>query len=364
VTPVLLEAGLEHLALEDLTSLGWATAYGPDIAPGEPAAERGDYREVLLTRRLRSAVARLNLGLPAEAIEDVVKTVLRPESAVAESENWRAYDLLVNGVSVDYRHPDGTLKSARARLVDFDHPASNDLLAVNQFTVRGRSDRRPDVMLFVNGLPLVLMELKGPGKEYATLRGAYNQIQTYRDQIPDAFTWNQLVVISDGVQARVGSFTASAEHVMAWKTIDGRELAPSGWLQIEVLVRGLLAPAVLLDLVRNDVAAYGEGELMAKLVAKYHQYWAVRKAVDATVEAVEGDGRRASSGTPRAPARAWRCSSTPARSCGIRRWRTRRSSCSPTATTSTTSSTTRSSRRRRPARRCRSRRCRPTPAST
>jgi type I restriction enzyme R subunit len=245
----------------------------------------------VLAGRLREAVVRLNPDLPLDAVEDVVKTALRPESQVAESENWRAYRLLVEGVPVDYRADDGSIRSARARLVDFDRPEGNDFLAVNQFTVLGSRERRPDVVLFVNGLPLVLMELKRPGDENATLRGAFNQIQTYRSDIPDMFTWNQVTVISDGTQARAGSFTAGWEHFAPWKTIYGQDLAPGGLPQYEVLVEGMFAPAVLLDLVRNFVAAYGEGTKMVKMVAKYHQYWAVRKAVNCTVEAVEGDGR-------------------------------------------------------------------------
>ena len=186
---------------------------------------------------------------------------------------------------------DGSIRSARARLIDFDHPGNNDFLAVNQFTVLGTRERRPDVVLFINGLPVVLMELKRPGDENATLRGAFNQIQTYRAEIPDVFTWNQVTVISDGTQARAGSFTAGWEHYAPWKTIHGQDLAPGGLPQYEVLVEGMFQHEVLLDLVRNFVASYGEGKRMAKLVAKYHQYWAVRKAVDCTVEAVEGDGR-------------------------------------------------------------------------
>jgi type I restriction enzyme R subunit len=208
MSPALREAGLEAVVLQLLGELGWTVWQGPDIAPGEPAAERDDYREVVLVGRLREAVVRLNPGLPTEAVDDVVKTALRPESQVAESENWRAYRLLVEGVPVDFKGSDGSIRSVRARLVDFDSPGDNDFLAVNQFTVLGARERRPDVVLFVNGLPLVLMELKRPGDENATLRGAFNQIQTYRTDIPDMFTWNQVTVISDGLQARAGSFTA------------------------------------------------------------------------------------------------------------------------------------------------------------
>jgi len=291
MSPAPREADLEAVVLDLLGTLGWSVRYGPEIAPGELAAERDDYREVVLIERLRGAVAGLNPDIPLDAVEDAVKTALRPESQMAESENWRTYRLLVEGVPVDFRGSDGSIRSARARLVDFDNPGNNDYLAVNQFTVLGTRERRPDVVLFVNGLPLVLMELKRPGDENATLRGAFNQVQTYRAQIPDIFTWNQATVISDGTQARAGSFTAGWEHFAPWKTIHGQDLAPGGLPQYEVLVQGMFQPAVLLDLVRNFVAMYGEGRQLAKLVAKYHQYWAVRKAVDCTVEAVEGDGR-------------------------------------------------------------------------
>jgi type I restriction enzyme R subunit len=290
MSPV-LETGLEAVVLALLGELGWAVSHGPDIAPGEHAAEREDYREVVLVGRLRDALVRLNPALPPHAIDDVVKTALRPVSQVSETENWRAYRLLVEGVPVDFRGSDGSIRSARARLVDVDRPANNDFLAVNQYTVVGARERRPDVVLFINGLPVVLMELKRPSDENATLRGAFNQIQTYRTDIPDMFTWNQVTVISDGTQARVGSFTAGWEHYAPWKTIGGQDLAPSGLPQYEVLVQGMFGHDVLLDLIGNFVAAYGEGKHMAKLLAKYHQYWAVRKAVDCTVQAVEGDGR-------------------------------------------------------------------------
>ena len=291
MSPAPREAELEAVVLDLLRDLGWSVWHGPEIAPGELMAERGDYREVVLVGRLRDAVARLNPALPIVAVDDVVKAVLRPESQVAESENWRAYRLLVEGVPVDYRATDGSVRSARARLIDFDRPDRNEFLAVNQFTVLGKRERRPDVVLFVNGLPLVLMELKRQGDENATLRGAFNQIQTYRSDIPDIFTWNQVTVISDGTQARAGSYTAGWEHFAPWKTVHGQDLAPSGLPQYEVLVAGMFQHEILLDLVRNFVAVYGEGKKLAKLVAKYHQYWAVRKAVDCTIEAVEGDGR-------------------------------------------------------------------------
>jgi type I restriction enzyme R subunit len=285
------ESDLELLVLEFLQGLGWSLVYGPDIAPGEAGAERSDYRDVVLAGRLRAAVERLNPGLSQDAVDEVVKSALRAESQSVLTENWRAYQLLTQGVSVQSRGADGLIRDVRARLVDWESPGNNDLVAINQFTVQGKSERRPDVLLFVNGLPLVLIELKRPGKANATLRGAHNQVGTYVAQIPDVFTWNQLTVISDGVSARAGTFTAAWEHYAPWKTIDGLDLAAAGMPQIEVLVKGMLAPETLLDVVRNFTVFTGDGADMVKKVAKYHQYWAVNKAVVSTVEAVEGDGR-------------------------------------------------------------------------
>jgi len=287
------EAHLEDLVLEYLAEEGWQVVYGPDIAPGEVGAERGDYRDVVLVGRLRAAIERLNPDLAADAIDEAVKTVLRAESQVVMTENWRGYQLLTQGVPVQYRNAEGVIRDVRARLIDWEDVANNDLVAVNQFTIIGptKRQRRPDVFLFVNGLPLVLFELKRPGEKNATLRGAFNQIDTYLNQIPDAFTWNQITVISDGVQARAGTFTAGWEHYAPWKTIDGTRLESGDIPQVEVLARGMFNPASLLDLIRNFVIYTGDAANLTKKVAKYHQYWAVNKAVESTVEAVAGDGR-------------------------------------------------------------------------
>ena len=300
MSALLTEANLEGLLLEFLAEEGWRVIYGPSIAPGEPGAERSDYRDAVLVGRLRSAIARLNPSLPTDAVGAAVKAVLRAESQVVMSENWRGYQLLTQGVPVEYRNSDGEIREVRAHLVDWEHPGNNDFAAINQLTIQGKSERRPDVLLFVNGLPLVLMELKRPGEKNATLRGAFNQVQTYLSQIPDVFSWNQITVISDGVQARAGTFTAAWEHYAPWKTIDGITHAPAGIPQAEVLVRGMFTPERLLDLVRNFVVYCDESKtdasglktaVLIKKNAKYHQYWAVNKAVLSTVEAVEGDGR-------------------------------------------------------------------------
>ncbi len=196
------EAQVEDLVLDFLRELGCSVACGADRARGEVGAERSDYRDVVLPGRLERVVSALNPDLPVEAVAGVVNTVLRAESQSLMEENWRAYQLLVYGVPVQFRAADGATRDVRARLVNWDEPRSNDLVAVNQFTVQGRSERRPDVMLFVNGLPLVLLELKRPGDAAVSLRGAFNQVGTYVNEIPEAFTWNQVTVISDGVMAR------------------------------------------------------------------------------------------------------------------------------------------------------------------
>jgi len=286
------ESQLEVWVLEMLAEQGWQRIHGSVIAPGMPDAERCDYREVVLIGRLREAIRRLNPRLPDEAVEEAVKTALRPESAVVQSENWRAYQLLTQGVPVEYRDPDGALRTVRVHIIDWADPGANDLLAVSQFTVQGpKKERRPDVVLFVNGLPLGLLELKKPGAENATIASAYAQIQTYKAQVPDLFTWNQGVVLSDGLLARMGTLTAQANHFQAWKTIDGKPLTARRRAEVGVMVAGFLRPEVFLDWSRNFIAFAGDGQKMAKIGAKYHQYWAVRKAVIETIEAVDNDGR-------------------------------------------------------------------------
>ncbi len=285
------EAELELIVLNTLADLGWSTAHGPDIDPESSRPERPDYRDVVLRERLRYGIRRLNPGLGESDVEDVLRTVVAPESQSPLQENWRTYRLMTEGVAVETRAEDGSSRTVRARLLDFEHPRANDLLAVNQFRVRGpRRTRRPDVVLFVNGLPLVLLELKRAGAQAASLRGAFNQLSTYVRDIPDIFAWNQVCVISDGVQARAGQFTGRWEHFAPWKTIDG-SLASAALPQFEVLLRGMLDPEKLLDLVRSFTVYTQDAGNLVRFVAKYHQFWAVNKAVLATIEAVEGDGR-------------------------------------------------------------------------
>jgi type I restriction enzyme R subunit len=291
--PFLAESGVEETCLDYFAELGWQVEYGPDIAPGEERAERASFRDVLLESRLRSAVGLFNPELSGPAVEEVVATFRRPESADVLAENWRTYSLLTGGVPVEQRDERAETRHLRARLVDFERPEHNDFLVVNQFRVEGdRTPRRADVVAFVNGIPLGLIELKVPGEPRATLRGAYDQLRTYAVDVPVLLAYNAVSVISTGTQARVGPLGGAIEHYAAWKTIDGRSLAPPDLPELEVAVRGVFEPSRFLDLVANFVAFSDERSGPVKRLAKYHQFYAVNKAVEATVEALgRGDGR-------------------------------------------------------------------------
>ena len=227
------ESDIEETSLDWLTELGYTVLHGPDIAPDTPDAERSNYNEVILTRRLRDAVARLNPEIPADGQEEAIRKVLHPDSSALVQNNRAFHQMLVDGIEVEYRQPDGTIRSGQVRLVDFDTPENNDWLAVNQFTVVETSERRPDIVLFINGLPLAVIELKNPTDEKATILTAFRQIQTYKQEIPILFTYNEAIVISDGVEARIGSLTADTEWFLPWRTIEGEDEAPSTEVELE-----------------------------------------------------------------------------------------------------------------------------------
>jgi len=223
------ESIVEAATLAWLEADGFGVLNGPEIAPGEPRAERSDpsYREVALERRLRHALGRLNPKLPSEALDDAHRKVTRFEAATLVERNEAVHRMLVDGVPVEYRRPDGSIAGAQVRVIDFDVPENNDWVAVHQFTVvEGQYERRPDVVIFVNGLPLAVIELKNPADEKATVWSAYKQLQTYQAQIPALFAYNVCTVASDGVQARIGALGAGKEWFKPWRTIDGRGDAP------------------------------------------------------------------------------------------------------------------------------------------
>lgn len=290
---VFTESEVEVAALEWFSILGYAVLSGPDIAPGEPAAERDGYDQVVLAGRLQEAIGRLNPEIPEGAREDALRKVLLPESPALVTNNRAFHRMLVDGVEVEYRVDDG-IRGDTVRLVDFDDPEQNDWLVVNQFTVvEGQINRRPDVVVFVNGLPLAIIELKNAADENATIWTAWNQFQTYKHQIPSLFTYNEALVISDGVEARVGTLTGDKEWFMPWRTVEGDELAPTAMPQLQVLIPGIFEKRRFLELVRHFVVFDVNGAEVQKKMAGYHQFHAVRKAVEATITATrpEGDKR-------------------------------------------------------------------------
>ena len=283
------ESTVEQAALAWLESLGWSVAHGPDIAPGVPGAERSDYGEVLLARRLRNALTRLNPDLPAAALEDAFRKLTRPEGSTLEDRNRAFHRMAVDGVTVEHRSDNGAIRGAQARVIDFDDPANNDLLAVNQFTVvENKHERRPDVVLFVNGLPLGVIELKNPADEDATIWSAWQQLQTYKAEIPSLFAFNAALIVSDGLEARIGTLTAGREWFKPWRTIGGERLAAPHLPQLQVMLEGVCAPGRFLSLVRDFIVFEDDGSgALIKKMAGYHQFHAVEAAVAETLRAAE-----------------------------------------------------------------------------
>ncbi|MDO8312655.1 MAG: type I restriction endonuclease subunit R, partial [Sideroxyarcus sp.] len=284
------EDQLEKETLSWLSDVGYRHIYGPDIAVDGTTPERSNYTQVILVERLRAAIARLNPAVPLAAREDALQQVLNLDTPVLLSANRIFHRLLINGVQVEYQK-DGETRGDFVRLMDFAEVAANEWLAVNQFSIKGaKYTRRPDIILFVNGLPLVLLELKNPADVNANIWKAFDQIETYKEQIPDVFQYNEVLVISDGTEARLGSLSSDAERYMAWRTIDGVALDPLGiHNELETLVRGVLAPTYLLDFLRFFVLFEDDGTLVKK-IAGYHQFHAVRSAITQVVAASRPGG--------------------------------------------------------------------------
>lgn len=282
------ESVVEQAALAWLESLGWETAHGPEIAPGTPGAERLEYGEVLLGRRVRDALGLLNPDLSPDVLDDAFRKLTRPGGATREARNRAVHRMLVDGVAVEYRTAEGSIRGAQARVIDFDAPVSNTWLAVNQFIVsESKRSRRLDIVLFLNGLPIVVVELKNAADEHATIWSAYQQLQTYKAEIPSLFAANEVLAISDGAQARIGTLTAGREWFKPWRTISGADLADPYLPELQVIIEGLFEKQRLLDLIRDFLVYEDDGSTLAKKMAGYHQFHAVSAAVRETLRAVE-----------------------------------------------------------------------------
>lgn len=282
----LSENDIEQVLLNQLRTLNYTIEREENISPDGLHPERESHDVVVLRKKLEDAVARFNTHIPREAQQEAIRKIIQSESPSLIEENRRIHKLITEGVDVEYYSEDGLLTAGKVALINFEHPEQNDWLAVSQFVViNGQNNRRPDVVVFVNGLPLAVIELKAPGSDAATVDGAFNQLQTYKNQIPTLFNTNALLVISDGITARVGSLTADFERYMPWRTNDGHKVAPKGDPELSVLIEGIFEHQRFLNLFR-DFTVYGERDgSLVKIIAGYHQFHAVQKAIDSTIRA-------------------------------------------------------------------------------
>jgi type I restriction enzyme R subunit len=284
---VIAESHVEEAALAWLAELGYGVASGLEIGPDGSRPERASHGDLFLGGRVLAAITRLNPDISPEIRSEVLAKLAQAASPSLVEENRRLHRYMVEGVPVEVRRPDGSVGGEQVRLVDFDDPSANDWLAVNQFTIiENKANRRPDIVVFVNGMPLGVLELKNPGAENATLDGAFNQLQTYKAQIPSLFRTNAVLVISDGLAARIGSLTADRERFMPWRTVLGDDIAAKGTPELETLLKGVFDKRWFLDLLRDFIVFGDAGDGIVKILAGYHQFHAVRRAIDSTLRAV------------------------------------------------------------------------------
>lgn len=293
---------IEQTTLEMLQVLGWEYANGRDISPEGIFCERDSFGQVILTKRLRKAISKINPHIPKDAQEQAVQKVLRIYSPELLHNNEVFHQYLVEKVRIPYQQ-DGYERSHEVALIDFENPLNNEFLAVNQLTIiENNQNKRPDILLFVNGLPVVLIELKNASDENATIHKAYDQIQTYKATIPSLFTYNEICMISDGMECKAGSLSAGFSRFMAWKSTDGNTEASRFAPQLETLLKGMFNPVALLDLIRNFIVFEKTSKedlktgliqvITEKKLAAYHQYYAVNKAVQSTLIASGVNGNR------------------------------------------------------------------------
>ena len=286
---------VEQAALGILTDLGYICANASRIAPDGTAPERATYSDVILVERLTAAAERFNQTIPADARAEAIKQLFITETPSLVEENRRIHRLLTEGVDVEFATSAGDIKGDKVWLIDFDAPENNDWLVTNQFTVvEGRHNRRPDLVVFINGLPLAVIELKNAGGEHATISAAFNQLQTYKAQVPTLFRTNAALIASDGMMARIGSLTADEERFMPWRTVSGTEsdFTPHGPREMETLLRGVFDRARFLALLRDFIVFGDRGEGPFKIIAGYHQFHGAQKALASATEASKPNGDR------------------------------------------------------------------------
>ena len=287
----LSEAAIEEAVLEQLAGLGYTVENEERIGPDALFSERGSYVDVILEKRLLDAVTRINPTIPHTPLEEVVKQVTHNVLPNLTEENRRIHTLMTDGVNVQYEAHDGSLISSKVYLIDFDDIENNDWLVVSQYVVVATQyNRRPDVVVFINGMPIAVIELKAPGSDTATMLGAFNQLQTYKAQIPALFNTNALLITSDGLTAQIGSLTADYERFMPWRTSDGNAVVKKGMPELATLIEGVFEKNRLLDIIKNFTVFGDTGDDLIKIIAGYHQYFAVKHAVNSTVTASAATG--------------------------------------------------------------------------
>lgn len=285
---MITEDQLERLCIDWFRECGYDHVYGPEIGHDGESPERSDYRQVLLTGRLIESLPRLNPQIPQSALEEAAHIVSKPDHPALIQNNRSFHRLLRDGIEVQFSRGDEK-KTDHVQLIDFQNPYNNQFLVVNQFTVQGtKMNRRPDVVVFINGLPMAVIELKNPADENADVWDAHNQLQTYKEEIPDLFAFNEALVVSDGITARVGSLTANKERFMPWRTLKNENDKPLLEYELEKVVRGFFDRELFLDYIRYFVLFEQDGDDVIKKIAGYHQFHAVREAVRATVIASMG----------------------------------------------------------------------------
>ncbi|SDD21234.1 type I site-specific deoxyribonuclease, HsdR family [Halanaerobium congolense] len=287
------EDQLEQAGINWFKELNYTYMNGYEISPGGKYQERESYKDVVLEERLRNALYSINSDIPNKAIEIAIREVLIPKEPSMIENNHNFHEMVTDGIDVEYEREDGSIKYDKVWLFDKTEKKNNDWLVVNQFTVQeGEYTRRPDIVVFVNGLPLVVMELKSAVAENATINTAYNKLQNYKDQIPSLFTYNEILIISDGHNARAGTITSNIERFMTWRTIDGEEIASKGIPELEVLIKGIFDRERFLELIHDFILFQDDGLNITKIFAAYHQYHAVRKAINSTEHAMGDEGDR------------------------------------------------------------------------